>query len=166
MIAPLSDKRRQQLREASKRWQQRHPETVKARKQAYKEANPEKVKFSQKLTNQKQREKNKELYALSNKLWREENKEYVAHKNALRRQRSKTQTPMWDAEFTEFVYKEALQLAKARKSLFGFLWHVDHIVPLKGTNVSGLHVWNNFAVIPAKLNMSKHNTFTGDTSWL
>ena len=166
MITPLSDKRKLQLREATRRWRERNPEKVLVMKQAYKEANPEKVKTSAKITNQRQREKNKELYTLKNKAWREDNKEYVAHNNALRRQRNKVQTPMWDEELTSFVYQEALSLAKTRKHLFGFSWHVDHIIPLKGVNVSGLHIWNNFAVIPANMNMKKHNTFNGETSWL
>jgi len=161
MIKPISEKRKQQIRDAVHRWILRNPEKAKANKQAYREANPEKVKLSQQVTNRKQREKNKEKITLKNKLWREENKEYVLYKNALRRQRNKQQTPMWEEEFTAFVYQEAIRLAKLRKSLTGISWHVDHIVPLKGTTVSGLHVWNNFAVIPAIVNMQKHNTFTG-----
>ena len=159
MIVPLSDKRKQQLREASRRWNERNPEKVRAKRNEYRQANPEKVKISASLSSKKQREKNKEKYAMAHKLWREKNKEYVAHKNALRRQRCKMQTPIWNAELTEFVFTEAQSLAKTRSKLFGFSWHVDHTIPLKGINVSGFHVWNNFKVIPAITNMQKHNLF-------
>lgn len=48
---------------------------------------------------------------------------------------------------------------KVREHITGLDWHVDHIIPLKGRKVCGLHVWNNFAVIPATLNKRKSNSF-------
>ena len=60
-------------------------------------------------------------------------------------------------ELTLFVYKEAHELRKLRNKLTNIEWHVDHVVPLTNSLVCGLHVWNNFAVIPKVENLRKGN---------
>lgn len=79
------------------------------------------------------------------------------HRDKANRRCTRAKQARRDDEFTKFVYKEAHELRKLRNSLTGIEWHVDHVIPLKGELVSGLHVWNNFAVIPKLLNLSKGN---------
>lgn len=44
----------------------------------------------------------------------------------------------------------------------GVQHHVDHVIPLQGKNVCGLHTEKNLAIIPAKMNISKANKFGPD----
>lgn len=45
---------------------------------------------------------------------------------------------------------------------FGIKYHVDHVVPLCGTNVCGLHVPWNMRVITSVENQTKNNKLVGD----
>lgn len=73
-------------------------------------------------------------------------------------------TPMW---LTEEHFKEIERFyvqAQDLKLLTGLEYHVDHIVPLQGKNVCGLHVPWNLQVIPAKENMRKSNRLEKETN--
>lgn len=48
----------------------------------------------------------------------------------------------------------------------GFEWQVDHIEPINGRDVSGLHVIDNVRVIPASLNYAKKNNQVDMPHWL
>lgn len=78
-------------------------------------------------------------------------------RSAARRAKTERATPEWDRDLTSFCFSEAVDLCRKRKSLVGGEWHVDHIIPIVGKRVCGLHVWNNFAVVPARFNLSKQN---------
>ena len=83
----------------------------------------------------------------------------AAAATAKRRSAKLLRTPKWLSKDYMWMIKEAYQLADLRTKIFGIKWHVDHIVPLQGANVSGLHVPWNLQVIPGALNISKHNSF-------
>lgn len=86
-------------------------------------------------------------------------KEYVMNKTVERRFLEKKTKALFDSDFTSFVFQEAKRLQVLRKALTGIDWHIDHIVPLKGTNVCGFHVWNNLRVIPKIVNLRKGNKY-------
>ena len=79
--------------------------------------------------------------------------EYVRRRQAAKLQR----TPKWLTEEDIWLMREAYKLAKLRTKMFGFSWHVDHVLPLQGQTVSGLHVPTNLQVIPWLDNVRKHN---------
>lgn len=68
-------------------------------------------------------------------------------------------TPKWltpsDWIEIKWVYKIARQLTKET----GISHVVDHIIPLQGKIISGLHCPQNLQVIPARQNESKGNKF-------
>lgn len=67
-------------------------------------------------------------------------------------------TPTWFSDFDEFAIQEAYDLTKRREQETGIKHHVDHIVPLSGRKVCGLHCAANIQVIPALANRKKSNS--------
>lgn len=63
-------------------------------------------------------------------------------------------TPSWaDRAAIKAVYADAIRLTKAT----GVRHEVDHVVPLNGINVCGLHVHWNLCAIPHHENRAKSN---------
>lgn len=104
---------------------------------------------------------NKEAFLNKNrnfqKVWRQKNPARVRELKQKRRAAKLQAIPIWYAELDSFVLNEAYLLCKDREKLTGIKWEIDHMIPLQANNVCGLHVWNNFQVIPSFLNQSKRN---------
>jgi hypothetical protein len=71
----------------------------------------------------------------------------------------KKRVPTWLSDEDKWMIAEAYELAALRTELFGFSWHVDHIIPLNGKKVSGLHVPANLQVVPWFVNLAKSNKY-------
>lgn len=86
--------------------------------------------------------------------YQKEKKDVINAHSSWRRAQKELRTPIWaDRKLIEEFYKEARRLTEET----GVAYHVDHIIPLNGKLVSGLHVQNNLRVIPAIENLRKNN---------
>jgi hypothetical protein len=130
--------------------------------------NPERKK----QTNKKHYEENKQDYILRAKKaeWSKRNKERVKVLSKARytkrngaadvakyRHLRRRAAPRWLTKEHLQEIEQFYWLAKDLKAVTGETYHVDHIIPINGENVSGLHVPWNLQVLPADINISKGN---------
>lgn len=115
------------------------------------------------------------------RLWGKENLAYVREKKRERYQKSAeykasvkaskaryraaklSSQPACLSESNKQKIKDIYLLVGDLQLVSGQKYHVDHIIPLRGKNVCGLHVPWNLQVLPADINLSKGNTY--ENSW-
>ena len=136
---------RQQMR----RYAQKNPEIFRQRAARYNAENSE--------ARRAYRHKRAKAATITRREWLNRNPGLNAAYVAARKAARLCATPTWltteDHELMRFLYAEAAQMSKD----LGIKFHVDHIVPLRGKTVCGLHVPWNLRVIAASKNLSKHN---------
>ena len=96
-----------------------------------------------------------------NKKWVRENKGLSQAKSRLKeiRKMSGNRVPHWLTESDLLAMKCIYQVAAMRNVNSDIRWSVDHIIPLNGKTVCGLHVPSNLQVIPLSENLSKRNKY-------
>jgi hypothetical protein len=150
------------------RWYQNNKEHAKIVQDKYYQDNKEKKLAQQKIY----RKNNKIKIDLKNKNWADKNpakiKQYnkefgqrhpdkIAAKTAKRRAAKLQATPPWLTEEHLKQIEDLYTESKRLEALDGIPREVDHIIPLLGETVRGLHVPWNLRVITAKENGSKNN---------
>jgi len=137
----------------AKEWYERNKELTKERARAWALANPEKKH----AIHCKNREKDLDNHNARNRKWFANNKDKRASYQAKRKSTILQRTPVWDPHAHLIIAK--YQLAAMLSQASGEPYHVDHIIPLQGKKVSGLHVFSNLRVIPGSDNSKKSNKF-------
>lgn len=75
----------------------------------------------------------------------------------LRKKRNRQATPKWLSKEHKQQIFDTYELMRDCRAVTGEDYHVDHIVPLRGENICGLHVPWNLQVLPGYVNISKSN---------
>jgi hypothetical protein len=94
-------------------------------------------------------------YAAARADWSKENLPKAAEARARARSRAGRAAPWNDASVMSDLY----ELAEKFRSC-GVFATVDHVIPLRGRLVSGLHVHTNLQLLPKHENQRKYNQFT------
>ena len=101
--------------------------------------------------------KNKEKIKQYYNQWRKANPEKCVLLSSEYLKRKTLSIPLWyEADKIKQLYLKRDELSE----LWGIQLHVDHIIPLCGKNVCGLHCWDNLQLLEASINLRKYNKTT------
>jgi hypothetical protein len=133
----------------------RTPEQRAATKAKYRANHPERVRLARSASHAKNRDR--EL--IRNAEWKRANKHLVVAAIGRRTAAKLQATPKWadNEKINEFYFA-----AEFLSMVTGEWHHVDHIVPLQGRTVRGLHCEANLQVLTAKENVLKSNRYWPD----
>lgn len=140
---------------AWRKWLENNRELHNTRVRKWQTSNPEKIKKAAKLW----AAANPEKVAAKTKRYRQTHPDRATAMAVASVARRAKRVPKWLTAEDKWLLRETYSLAKLRTRLLGFVWEVDHIIPLRGKLVSGLHVPTNVQVIPKALNRRKRNVY-------
>ena len=145
------EKNRDKRSEYAKQYRKANPEKVRALFDSWAERNPEKIRGYMQKASKAWHERNPDY--LSN--FYKANKERYVAARARRRAAQDSATPAWLTAIDKAMIQEMYDVSEARYIQTGIKHHVDHIVPINGKDVAGMHVPWNLQVITAHENLSK-----------
>jgi 5-methylcytosine-specific restriction endonuclease McrA len=151
-ICKTYDEKNRDKRSAyAKQYRKDNPEKVQEQVKAWVKANPEKIKGYMKKASKAWHERNPDYQSNFYKA----NKERYIAASARRRASQDSATPSWLTAIDKAMIQEMYDVSEARYIQTGIKHHVDHIVPINGKGVAGMHVPWNLQVITAHENLSK-----------
>lgn len=122
-----------------------------------KQASKSGYKEKKALSDRKYYNKNKEKVKSSVSSYQKNNPSKVKIWLSSRKKVFRLATPKWLTRDQFQEMNNLYWLAKDLRAVSGQEYHVDHIVPLQGVSVCGLHVPWNLQILPADINLSKGN---------
>jgi 5-methylcytosine-specific restriction endonuclease McrA len=91
------------------------------------------------------------------KAWKDRNITWVRADTKARRRKHREATPKWLTKKEKSEIRELYKIAITMSKTTGEQYVVDHIIPLRGEDVCGLHVPWNLRVITQEENLKKSN---------
>lgn len=141
---------KEKKREYDRLYRTKNKDRIKKAKAKYYQDNKDECDRKSKLWSEDNREKSREIKLRYNK----SNPDVMAKAKTKRRNAERKCVPEWsETHKIKTVYKKARWLG----TLTGKKYHVDHIIPIQGDNVCGLHVWSNLQILEDSINCSKGN---------
>lgn len=128
-------------------------ERILKRTASYNKANPEVSRKA--MTKYRKNNPNKD------KEWKDNNRDKIRMYWQKRYAAKKNSVPSWLDEDDNFLLQEIYDLCEMRNRMTNEVWEVDHIVPLQGKGVCGLHVPWNLQVLTREQNRLKGNKHYG-----
>ena len=170
----LASRRREYMRE----WAKKNPEVKKERAAAWYEKNRDEIiervraNYYKDVDKSRQRargyaeahkveaaartkewtQRNQERKKASDKRWKDNNPSHYHSLKAKYRAARRMACPPWVDDAHMARIHEVYRLRRQISEQTGVVHEVDHIVPLQGKTVCGLHVWWNLRVIPREEN--------------
>jgi hypothetical protein len=133
----------EKVKKAIKKWNDNHKDRLNEASKKYYHKNKNDPQF-------------KENNRLKMKQWALKYPEKVLEQSARKRATKLLRMPIWS---NRADIKNIYKIAQRKSKIEGRKYHVDHIIPLRGKFVSGLHVPYNLQVILESENLSKSNQF-------
>lgn len=137
----------------AKEWYERNKELAISRALKWQKDNIERKREINTLW----REENREQHNSTNREWGLKNKPLKASLQAKRRAAQLQRTPAWLTSEDHILMADYYQMAKELELIFPWKQHVDHILPLQGKLVSGLHTPLNLQILSEASNLQKSN---------
>ena len=149
----------EKVTEQHKKYAKKHPEKLAAKQAVWKARNLEKTREAYRRQAAKKRAEQPEQIKAAKKAYAQRNKAVINAAAARRKAAKLKRTPKWLTKFDKLKIRCIYSIAAMLTRVNHEPWHVDHIVPLQGDLVSGLHVPSNLQVMLGVENVRKHKKF-------